>query len=1142
MSTLLKWLRRILVSVLSLAALAIVAAVILLNTHAGMRWVLDQIDRQIAGELRVDSFAGTLWSGLRIPSLTYKDDARELTVTKLAIDLDWARISIVRISITELSAASVEYLNISPRDSEARPFQIEMQPLPIGIDFSSINVDVFRYSSDGVDAGVRDISVTDFRIRDNTARAASAGASNETGSLSLRDLSARVGGEVPVSGSFDWRTADDKWSGTGTIAGTLADLEFEHELRGPYAASSSGGVELLGRSEPKIDIDIRWNDWHYGEYASRSGHAFVSGWLSDYEGRYDLELSDREGRSIRLVGTGAGDRTGLTDIDASILSAVGQLDARGVLQWTPSFSTDLMVVGRDLDLSQLLPLPETAIGIDVSVAVSDFRDLKVTVHSIDGIYMDDRFRGSGEITRKDTRWQCRGCRLGVGSNRVALQGSLEDQALALSLDIDAPVLAQLWPGISGALTLEGAVSGAITSPVFTGHASSRSLAVAGFRVGRVEVDSHESTVEQLDFSARFQNVESNDRPIGTFDVSLQGKVSDLRARLVWAYEELTGEASGTLDLSAQHPQGSIDSASLVHPLTGKWQTSNAFRLTSGPAAVAIGTHAWQSGNAFLRIDEFEIADGRASLEASARDLPVAMAQFVMPANTELTGIADSDIHIAYRNDQWFGSVTWEQKATRIRVHRPDDQVVDIEIPEVAVDVTLAGNSADATASIRVDPGVSADLQVSLSPLASEPEIDARLVIAGQDWYWIPALIPEIDRFEGSIAAEIVAQGRLGQPNFSGELRWRDGSLLVPAFNVPVTGINVIITGASDGSAVLEATASAGGGKIVAEGRLEDLMRADRSFAIRLTGQDAEIINWTDYRISASPDILISGNKNGVAINGAMFLPRAEIEVRRIPEEIVSTSADVMVIGRAAEPAKQIPVTGRIELSLGDNVRVRALGLDTRLVGQFDITVPAGQDVRAEGELTLVDGVFEAYGQRLTIAEGTLLFTGPLDDPLVTVRAIRKIETSDTTVTAGIELSGRARNLVATVFSEPAMAEADALSYLIVGRPMMQATEAEGSQLSGAAVALGLRQAGRITNQLGQAFGLDQLDVSGDGGSTTALVAGKQVSSRLYVRYAYGVFSQLGAFLLRYKISRRFTLETSTGEAHSMDILYLVEKP
>ena len=121
-----------------------------------------------------------------------------------------------------------------------------------------------------------------------------------------------------------------------------------------------------------------------------------------------------------------------------------------------------------------------------------------------------------------------------------------------------------------------------------------------------------------------------------------------------------------------------------------------------------------------------------------------------------------------------------------------------------------------------------------------------------------------------------------------------------------------------------------------------------------------------------------------------------------------------------------------------------------------------------------------------------------------------------------------------------MAEADALSYLVIGRPLSQATESDGGELSNAAIALGARQASQITQQIGQAVGLDQLAITGAGGEATALVAGKQVNSRLHARYAYGVFSRLGTLLLKYRLSRRLTLEAGSGEEQSIDLLYQVE--
>ena len=91
------------------------------------------------------------------------------------------------------------------------------------------------------------------------------------------------------------------------------------------------------------------------------------------------------------------------------------------------------------------------------------------------------------------------------------------------------------------------------------------------------------------------------------------------------------------------------------------------------------------------------------------------------------------------------------------------------------------------------------------------------------------------------------------------------------------------------------------------------------------------------------------------------------------------------------------------------------------------------------------------------------------------------------------------------------------------------------------MALGARQATKITEQIGQTLGLDQLAIAGDGASSTALVAGKQINSRLHARYAYGVFSRLGTLILRYKMSRRLTLEAGAGEAQSINLLYTVEK-
>jgi autotransporter translocation and assembly factor TamB len=46
---------------------------------------------------------------------------------------------------------------------------------------------------------------------------------------------------------------------------------------------------------------------------------------------------------------------------------------------------------------------------------------------------------------------------------------------------------------------------------------------------------------------------------------------------------------------------------------------------------------------------------------------------------------------------------------------------------------------------------------------------------------------------------------------------------------------------------------------------------------------------------------------------------------------------------------------------------------------------------------------------------------------------------------------------------------------------------------------------------------------------------------VYARYTYGVFSRVGALLLRYRLTEHLTLDAGVGETQSIDILYTIER-
>jgi translocation and assembly module TamB len=289
----------------------------------------------------------------------------------------------------------------------------------------------------------------------------------------------------------------------------------------------------------------------------------------------------------------------------------------------------------------------------------------------------------------------------------------------------------------------------------------------------------------------------------------------------------------------------------------------------------------------------------------------------------------------------------------------------------------------------------------------------------------------------------------------------------------------------------------------------------------------------------SPNLTIAAELPDVRVTGTVLIPRARIEIGRLPEAAVAPSADAIVHGSDTAPngARPLRLTSDILVTLGGAVEYLGMNLATMVSGELRLRAEANRATVATGSLQLA-GTYNAYGQTLQLERGQLLFNGPVAEPALDVRAVRTIDTTR----VGVELVGPIRAPRTRVFSDPAMSEADALSYLLLGRPL---TTSEGGQdtatLQTAALAMGLQQALPVVQRIGQTLGLDELGVQGTEADAGALTAGKYLSPKVYIRYSYGLFNRIGGLLLRFKVNERLSIETRSGGQKSMDLIYTVEK-
>ena len=1132
------WLRFTGITAASLLLMIIAAAALLLGTETGTRWALGQATRFVPGELVISEYRGTLLRGLHMREISYSYATVRVTAVDLFLKPDWLRSNPGRIALQQVSAEQIGYRNTSSKDSEPKPLAIAMPALPIDITTADLSTRSLQVG----DRVISDLAAQGVRMHGNRIRADRVSGEMAHVIANFSRLDTTLAGDVPMRADISWRLAQGSWSGKGSFAGSLAELGFDHEVAGTYPAVAEGKLFLLRLIDPQVDATVRFESWHFGKVNATAGVLHVAGTMKSYRVVLEAGVGDEQGRSAILSGEVSGNTEGLHAIDVLASGAAGRATARGTLAWRPAFSTDLAIQARGIDPAQLAGLKPGSLDSELRLTARSVNDFALQVDSLNGVYDRQPVIAKGGLTRNLDSWSCTACDVSFGPNRILVEGELGSDRLSATVNVDAPELSLLWPPLAGALTADASLAGSAAQPVFSGTASGSEIRWQSWALSSFAVTSRSSTRDKVDLDVDVDGLRRGESAFGGGSARLSGARDAIDSELQWKLGKVEVAAKGIIGLLEEGMVADIRSAGVTEPELGTWQLAAPARLAMTGESIDISPQQWENGESHLSVPKFRLAGEQMDIEATLVALSLGSLNGLLPENLGLSGQVDASLLLTRLDGQRSGSLTWNQRDTVLHIKPPREEAIDIRVPVVTANFQLAGDAAEGRAVLEVDPGIRASLDLATDGLANDSALRARFLFSGSEWDWVSAIFPEIDNFKGTITADASAVGTVGAPTLQGALHWQEGELAIPVLNLPLTEIQITVTGSSAGDAIMTGSAKAGRGKLTVDGSLADLLSDDRSFTVSLGGRKATILNWPDYRLIASPDLVVNGGHAGIKVSGTVAVDEANISVSELPEGAVSPSADVTVTGRTEVPKTRIPLSGEVELQLGDSVHVRAFGLDTRLEGDLRFKASKKREPRAEGELELVDGVFSAYGQELRIEHGTMTFTGPLDDPIINIRAVREVNGPDGTVIAGLELRGRAQNVSSSVFSRPAMSEADALSYLVIGRPLEEATVADGSMLSGTAYALGLTQAALITNQVGQNLGLDQLSVAGSNQSTTSLVAGKQVNSRLYVRYAYGVFTEIGNLLLRYRLSERLTIEAGTGESQSMDLLYMVEKP
>ena len=266
-------------------------------------------------------------------------------------------------------------------------------------------------------------------------------------------------------------------------------------------------------------------------------------------------------------------------------------------------------------------------------------------------------------------------------------------------------------------------------------------------------------------------------------------------------------------------------------------------------------------------------------------------------------------------------------------------------------------------------------------------------------------------------------------------------------------------------------------------------------------------------------------------------------VNEVPESAVGVSSDEVMLDKDLKPIKPqsagIPINSNLTIYVGNNVRLDAFGLKARLTGDLKVAQDK-QGLGLNGQINIPEGRFHAYGQDLIVRKGELLFSGPPDQPLLNIEAIRNPEATEDDVIAGVRVTGSADQPKAEIFSDPAMSQQEALSYLLRGQGL-GSEQSDSAAMTSMLIGMGVAQSGQVVGKIGETFGVSNLalDTEGVGDSSQVVVSG-YVLPGLQVKYGVGIFDSLATLTLRYRLMPRLYVEAVSGIDQALDLLYQFE--
>ncbi|CAI0939053.1 autotransporter assembly complex protein TamB [Serratia liquefaciens] len=938
--------------------------------------------------------------------------------------------------------------------------------------------------------------------------------------------------------------------------GLREELKVALNLSGPIGAQLDVQTQLAEVGLPLAltlqSKQLKWPLNGEAQYQVNDFRLRFNGKATDYalSTRANIKGQDLPPAVLTLDGKGNVEQFKLDRLRLAALQ--GNTDLTALVDWSKAISWNSQLTLSGINTAK--QWPEWPAKLDGKITTRGSLhggswQLQVPVLQLDGNVKQNKVTARGTLSGNAAgQWKIPGIDLTLGRNQLNVKGQLDEKSWNLDANIDAPRLDGALPGLGG--TAKGLLKlrGNLQAPQLLADLTASGLQWQALRINRVKIDGDVRSSDQIQgqLAVRVEQLKQDALDISLLTLDAKGSEKQHQLQLKIDGKPVSGQLAlqGSFDRQQQRWRGNLNNTRFDTPV-GEWRLTRAIALDYLNTAqkISVGPHCWQNPNAELCVPKTIEAgpSGQASVVLNRFDL--AMIKPFLGPETALSGVFTGRADVSWKP----GGALPDAKVSLVGngvkvVQQVQGNALPIAFDRLNLNAGLSNGRAQADWLIKLTNNGQFDGNVQVADPQVRRIISGNVNITNISLAMINPALMKGEKAAGMLNANLRLGGSAQKPLVYGRMALDKVDIDGHWMPFDMTDGRLVMN--FDGmTSTMEGLVSTTRGQLNLSGDAD--WRDINAWRARIAakGDKLRVTVPPMIRIDVSPDLVFEATPQLFSLNGSVDIPWARITVQELPESAVGVSSDEVMLDDQLKPIQPktagIPINSNLMIHVGNDVRLDAFGLKARLKGDLKV-VQDKNGLGLNGQIDIPSGRFHAYGQDLIVRKGQLMFSGPPDQPLLNIEAIRNPESTEDDVTAGVRVTGLADAPKLEVFSDPAKSQQEALSYLLRGQGL-GSSGADGNAMTSMLIGMGVAQSGQLVGKIGEAFGVSNLalDTQGVGDSSQVVVSG-YVLPGLQVKYGVGIFDSLATLTLRYRLMPKLYLEAVSGLDQALDLLYQFE--